>query len=260
MAETHKEKGVQAVSIALHILEFIARSGRAVGVTELARSLEMNKSRVYRHLQTLVELRYLSQDSDSERYRVTARLMSLGQAASENNDIAVMARPVMVTLRERFGHSVVLSAAEGLGVSILLTLPGTSNIEIGVKPGSILSLHASAQGKVALAFGEEDLLRGIMQKRLQTYTPDTITDPLRLAAELAAIRKQGWAAAPNQAIVGLNAVAAPLFDSGGKYCASLAFVDSIQYLPAEPNFDLTDALVQAARKLSADIGYRSLEK
>jgi IclR family KDG regulon transcriptional repressor len=154
----------------------------------------------------------------------------------------------------------VLSAADGLGVSILLTLPGTSNIEIGVKPGSIISLHASAQGKVALAFGTEDLLRGIMQKRLQTYTPDTITDPLRLVAELAAIRKQGWAAAPNQAIVGLNAVAAPLFDSGGKYCASLAFVDSIQYLSAEPNSELTDALVQAARKLSADIGYRSLEK
>jgi IclR family KDG regulon transcriptional repressor len=259
MADETREKGVQAVAIALRILEFIAHSGRAVGVTELSRALDINKSRVYRHLRTLIDLRYLAQEADSERYRATARLLALGQAVSDNSDIAVHARPVMVGLREKFGHSVVLSAPDGPGVSILLTLQGTSNIEIGVKQGSVLSLHASAQGKIALAFGDESLLRELMQARLPSFTPDTITDPLRLAAELAEIRKRGWATAPNQAILGLNALSAPVFDSQGLYCASLAFVDSIQFIPDPPRPEVVEALGTAVRKLSAAIGHRPAE-
>lgn len=254
------EKGVQAVSLALNILEFIARSGRAVGVTELGRALAINKSRVYRHLQTLVDLGYLAQDSDSERYRVTSRLTSLGQAAGETNDIAIMARPVMLALREQFGHSVVLSAPDAspdaTSVSILVTLPGTSNIEIGVKPGSVLALHASAQGKIALAFGDECLMRRIMQQPLERLTPDTVTDPVTLAVEIAKVRERGWAMAPNQAILGLNTIAAPVFDSEGKFRAILAFVDSIQFITSPPSPESVQALMQAARKLSTDMGYR----
>lgn len=258
MAGEKTEKGVQAVSLALNILEFIARSGRAVGVTELARALTTNKSRVYRHLQTLVELGYLAQDSDSERYRVTARLTSLGQAAGETNDIAIMARPVMLALREQFGHSVVLSAPspDAASVSILLTLPGTSNIEIGVKPGSVLALHASAQGKIALAFGDEALMRGVMQHPLEKLTPDTVTDPVTLAVEIAKVRERGWASAPNEAIIGLNTIAAPVFDSDG-FCAILAFVDSIQFITSPPAPQAVQALMEAARKLSTDLGYRA---
>jgi IclR family transcriptional regulator, KDG regulon repressor len=251
-----KGSGVQAVVMALHMLEHIAHSQRALGVTELARSFGSTKSRVYRHLQTLVAAGYLIQDKDTERYRISARLMALGQVVSDGHEISVAARPAMRELRDAFGHSVALSIVESGGVHIVATLAGKSNVEIGVKPGSSLSLHASAQGKVALAFGDEGLMRRLMQAPLEARTPRTVTDPVTLAAEIHAVRQRGWAAAPNEALIGLNAVAAPVLGALGQYAGAVAAVDSIQFIPEAPHSDLIKAVVAAARRISADLGYR----
>lgn len=249
-------EGVQAVVLALRMLEFLAQSGRAVGVTELARAFGASKSRIHRHLRTLVEAGYLVRDPESERYKVSARLMALGQTVSEGHELSITARPAMLDLRDRFGRSVALSVAEAQGMRIIATLPGQSNIDIGVKPGSLLALHVSAQGKVALAFGDESLMRGLMRAPLAPATPHTLVDPLELAAEVRDVRKRGWAAAPNEALIGMNALAAPVFDALGRFAGALALVDSIQFMPAPPPEAMVEGLVAAAARISADLGYR----
>ena len=210
-------EGVQAVVLALRMLEFVAQSQRAVGVTELSRAFGTTKSRIHRHLQTLVAAGYLIHDPESERYRVSARLMALGQQVSEGHEMTIAARPAMRELRESLGHSVALSVPEGQQVRIIATMPGTSNVEMGVKPGSLLAMHASAQGKIALAFGDESLMRTLMQAPLEPLTPYTLTDPVELAANIHAVRQQGWAMAPNEAMIGLNTIAAPVFDALGHF-------------------------------------------
>ena len=248
--------GVQAVVLALNMLEFVAQSQRAVGVTELARAFGTTKSRIHRHLQTLVGAGYLTHEAETERYRVSSRLMALGQTVSEGHELTVTARPAMRTLRDKFGHSVALSVPEDLNMRIIATLPGTSNVEMGVKPGSLLALHASTQGKIALAFGDESLLRRLMQAPLEPMTPYTITDPVELAAEIRTIRQRGWAVAPNEAMIGLNTIAAPIFDALGNFIGVVALVDSIQFISEAPGKDLIDGIRAAARKISADLGYR----
>ncbi len=250
-------EGLQAVLLALNILEFVAHAQRAVGVTELAKAFETTKSRIHRHLQTLVGAGYLTQEAETERYRVSSRLMALGQTVSEGHELTATARPALRDLRERFGHSIALSVPEGLNVRIIATVPGSSNVEMGVKPGSLLPLHASAQGKVALAFGDAELLRRLMQQPLQALTPQTQTDPIELAADIRLIRQQGWAVAPNESMIGLNTIAAPVLDSRGEYVGAVAMVDSIQFIPAEPAAELIEAIKAAARKISADLGYRA---
>lgn len=248
--------GVQAVVLALHMLEFIADSQRSVGVTELAKAFETSKSRIYRHLQTLVAAGYLTQETETERYRVSGRLMALGQAVSEGHELTATARPAMRELRDRFGHSVALSVHESGAMRIIGTMPGTSSVEMGVKPGSLLSMHASAQGKVALAFGDESLMRRLMTEPLKRLTPHTLTDAVDLASDVREVRNKGWATAYNEALLGLNALAAPIFDALGRYAGSIALVDSIQFIPAEPKQDLNDAVCAAAARVSADLGYR----
>lgn len=247
--------GVQAVLLALQTLEFIAQAQRAVGVTELTRAFGTTKSRIYRHLQTLVSAGYLIQETETERYRVSARLMALGQAVSEGYELAGAARSMMRTLRDKLGHPVVLSLPEPDGVRILSLIPGRSNIEIGVKPGSMLEFHSSAQGKLALAFDDVACQR-VLRSTLAQSTPDTLTDPAALAAEIDRTRMRGWAVAPNEALIGLNALAAPVFDALGAFAGSLAIVDSIQHIGAEPTPEQIDSVVEAAARVSADLGFR----
>ena len=151
--------GVQAVVFALDILEYIAQHQGSVGVTELARAFETTKSRMHRHLQTLMSAGYLGRDPQTERYRVSARLVALGQAVSEGFEFARAARDVTRELRDKLGHAVVLSQTEDEGIRIVSLMPSKSSVEIAVKPGSVLAFHASAQGKISLAFGDPSLSR-----------------------------------------------------------------------------------------------------
>ena len=73
-------EGLQAVAMAFRILEYLAAQRSGVGVTELARALDTTKSRIHRHLRTLVESGYILQSPESEKYRIGSRLVTLGRA------------------------------------------------------------------------------------------------------------------------------------------------------------------------------------
>ena len=248
--------GVQAVEFALNILEYVAQCQTTVGVSELARAFGTTKSRVHRHLQTLVSAGYLLRDAGSERYGISARLMVLGQAVSETFELASAARHVGRELRDSLGHAVAISQPEKDGNRILLVMPSRSNIEIHVKPGSLLKFHSSAQGKITMAFGDAMVLPQVMAGELEMITPFTITDPVRLKEEVAATRLRRWAVAPNEAMVGLNALAVPIFDALGGYVGSIAITDSVQFIPETPTTEQVRQLQAAADKISVNLGHR----
>lgn len=251
-----KSPGIQAVEFALHILEYVAQCQSSVGVTELARHFDTNKSRIHRHLQTLVAAGYLIRSNDTERYSISARLMALGQAVSESFELATAARSIVRELRDALGHAVAISQPEKEGVRILLIMPSRSNIEIAVKPGSLLTYNASAQGKVTLAYSDPAALERVIAAGLEMETPYTITDPQRFRDEIATVRARGWANGPNEAMIGLNALAAPIFDAFGKHAGSIAMTDSIQFLGEVPTTQQLTHLRDAAKKISINLGYR----
>ena len=257
MSATPHGGSIQAVEFALEILEYVARCQTSVGVSEMARAFDTTKSRIHRHLQTLVSAGYLIRNEDTERYSISARLMALGQAVSESFELATAAREIARELRDLTGHAVAISQPEREGNRILLIVPSRANIDISVKPGSTLPFHSSAQGKISLAFGDELLLPRVLSEELEMRTPYTITDPDQLRAEVEAVRKRRWASAPNESMVGLNAVAAPIFDALGGYVGSIAMTDSIQHIPEYPTTDLIRSLLSAAEKVSANLGYRA---
>jgi IclR family KDG regulon transcriptional repressor len=248
--------GVQAVVLALGMLEFMAQEQRAVGVTELARTFGTTKSRIHRHLQTLLEAGYILQEPETERYRVSARLMALGQAVSDGHELTTIARKAMRDLRDELGHFVALSVPERDGVRIISVLNGSSNLEIGVKPGSVLPYHSSAQGKVALAFGDETTLRRALNQPCERFTPYTLVDPLDLAANVRIVRERGWADAPNESLIGINVLAAPIFDALGNYVGALGLVDSVQFIQEKPDAKIVERICSAAQRISTDLGFR----
>lgn len=138
---------------------------------------------------------------------------------------------------------------------VIATVRGPSPIEIGVRVGSLLSFHGSAQGKVATAFSSPAFQRRVLSGDLTAYTPQTITNPDTLAAEFAEIRKCGWAVAPNQAALGLNTLASPILDGSGMVCGTVGIVDLTQSLGAEPAPGHVEAVLETARKISVLMGH-----
>jgi IclR family transcriptional regulator, KDG regulon repressor len=246
--------GIKSLKSAFRVIEQMAEIGEPVGVTDLAAALGMPKTKVFRYLRTLKALGYVSQDSATERYRLTLRLFHLGQAVADSTQLLSEARAAMMALRKSTGQTVTLSAIEAGGVRILDMVRAHSPVQIVTRPGALLDFHSSAQGRVALAFGPAALWRNVRGKPLKRWTPHTNTDLARLEAEVAETRDRGWATAPGETLVGVNALAAPIFDANGELIATITIAGSVQFLPAEPVPELTDAIVQAARRISENLG------
>jgi len=246
--------GVQAVAIALRILEVLSASRAARGVTELANELGTTKPRVFRHLRTLAQYGYVVQE-EGGKYRSGPRMMVLAQAVGEHLDIVTGARPQMRALRERLGHTVMLAGVESDGIRILEVLLGKSDLQVSQRAGAKLGFHYSALGKVALAFGPEELLEHVASRPLQPRTPHTITSTTALRREVQAVRKRGWAHAPNEGVIGLNALAAPIFDGHARLAGIIAILGTIQFIPQVASTTQINAVKAAARGVSQALGY-----
>jgi len=243
--------GVMAIRLVLGILELLAKRD-SVGVTELARELGTTKARVYRHLRTLVDQGYAIQDSDSERYAAGPRLIALSRIAALTpfEGIMRLARPTMMRLRNDVGHTVNFSLVYGDGASIVETLQGNSIIGIVMQTNAPLPLHSTAAGKLLLA---ERLAHtgALPEGALEKFTDNTITDPERLRMELVRVNEQGWAAAPEETMLGINALSAPVRDHRGELVGMISVLSSIQFIPRQPPRALIDATIAAAREISA---------
>ena len=241
---------VQAVVIAMRILEHLAFGNRFGRVTDIAADIGTSKNRIHRHLKTLMDLGYVAQEPDTQRYMVGVRLVQMGNAVTSQYDFLSVSRPIMQRLRDAVGFSVVLSKVEDGRLFAIEQIQGRGDVTFSITVGSPLRMHNSAQGKIVLAFGDPALLESALAEPLVARTPLTITDPEALRAEVAEARKVGWAMAPNEFMSGINAVAVPIFDRDGTLFGCLTFITSIDDLPGPPSDRDLALLKGAAQEIS----------
>lgn len=244
--------GVQAVQLVLEILEHLAKQ-EVAGVTEIANALGSTKARVHRHLRTLINTGYAIQEPGGERYCAGPRLTVLAQMLSSENSLTSVARPVMHRLRDALGHTITLAKVAGDTVKMVDALEGSGLINIGVRIGLDLPLHANAGGKLAMAFGEPAVQRSVDTLKLEKFTEHTIADRGTLKAEIEQVRLQGWASAPEEFVIGINALSAPIFDRDRRLAATLGMVNSIQFLGRRPTAEQVGALTSAAAEISGHL-------
>jgi IclR family transcriptional regulator, KDG regulon repressor len=256
MAEERIDGGVRSVQVALDVLEAVAFSDEELGVTQIAERLGLTKGSVHRHLLTLVERGYLVQNPVTSRYARGPRSRLLAHYAPEADLIQLASGP-MRELRDLLGHSVVLSESSPRGALVASMVGGTAAIEIGVRPGSELQFHSSAQGKVQLAFATPAMRERVLSKPLHSFTSHTLTDRSKIEEEIARVASEGFATAPEQAMLGINAVAAPIFDGKDACIGAVALVGSIQFLPEQTDARSVAALKATAAQISRLLGQGS---
>ena len=129
----------------------------------------------------------------------------LGTLALRGLDFVDALRPAMEELSRQTGETINLAIPDGSGILNVAEIPATFILSCSSGwIGRRTRPHAVANGKVLLAYGTIPV-----PARLERYTEQTITDPAALAAELAAVRADGYATAVGELEDGLVAVATP---------------------------------------------------
>ena len=145
-------------------------------------------------------------------------IIRLGTLALRSFDLVATMQPAMEKLSQRTGETVNLAVPDGRDVLNVAEVASTYILSCsGGWIGRRTRPHAVANGKVLLAYGALGPPR-----ELERYTAQTITSLDALAAELAAVRRNGYATAVAELEEGLIAVAAPVFDATGACVAALS--------------------------------------
>jgi DNA-binding IclR family transcriptional regulator len=246
---------VAAVERAAAVLDALA-DGDELGTNELARRTGLHPSSVSRLLATLGHARLVEHVSENGRYRLGLRLVELGNAVLGRLDLRDVARPHLRALVDETGETATLSAPGEPDAITVDFVQSASSVQSVARVGRPSVAHATATGKVALAFGDVEL----PGEPLHAFTGRTIVDPAVLADEVERVLAQGWAEAVGEREDDLNALAAPVRGSRGELAAVLGLQGPGSRFGQQAMEDALEPLLARAAAVSNALGWRPTAK
>jgi len=238
----------RAAQLLALVLDPDAEAERGLG--ELAAAAELPKSTASRLLATLEQHGLVEQEGERGGFRPGPVIQRHAGRAREQR-LRDAAEGPMAVLAEHTGETINLAVA-GDGVHHIAQTEGRHFLGTTQWIGRSVPYHCTANGKVLMAFGAAEVPRG----HLEALTSRTIVDRRVLDMELATIREDGFAVAAEELELGLSAVAAPVFDSGGRVVAALSVSGPTLRLSPRRVAELRPIVIKQARALSEALGHR----
>lgn len=200
------------LSRAMAILESLADEPEGVRVTDLAVSMRVNRAIPHRILTELCELGYVVQDRDSERYRATLKVGSLGLRQLERANVIDWSQEELAHLATESAELARVSIASDSTLRFVAQAQGASGSLIVNSPlRAEVALHATASGKAFLStLPWDEVLEIVGRRGLPGLTGETVTTVEALGDELAKVRADGFAVVEQEAEQGVSAVAAAI--------------------------------------------------
>src|SRR5579871_685449 len=257
MPENHKSPSV-AVERALAMLEAVAQEPDGLSNAEISRKLQIPKSSASYILRTLERQAYLNRDSDSGKYRVGLKILSLSRGALSGIDVREVALPIMRHLMEKTNLTCHLAILDGPDAVYIEKVEPQGFIRMDTWVGRRMRVHATSVGKSLVAhIPRERLERILAESGMEKRTPKTITTLPRFLKELEKVRAQGCAVDDEENNMGARCVGAPIFDQSGNAEASLGLSGTTNQVNAHTMPRILEALKDAARHISMQLGYRA---
>lgn len=247
------ERRLAAVERALRILDAFLEAPGDAGTNELARRTGINASTVSRTLATLAAAGYVEHLPDSGRYRLGAHLLALSEHVLGRLDLRGLARPHLVELEQVTGETATLSVPGDPDAVTVDFVASRASVASVARVGRPSVAHATATGKVMLAFGPPHPLPEL----LETFTERTIDSSAALEAQIEAVRRERVAHASGEREPDLNAVAAPVFGAGGELAAILGVQGPAARFDGAAQAAAVAELVAHASALSQSLGHRA---
>ncbi|HYE08379.1 MAG TPA: IclR family transcriptional regulator [Planctomycetota bacterium] len=237
------------------MLRVLADSEDALGVSELARRAGIAKNMAYRILMTLAELGWVQQEGEGGGFRLTLVPFRLFARPLERATLTTACHQPLRWLGRETGETAYVSVLDGLRAVNVQVIEGGRDIRVSGRVGSAFDLHCTAQGKVLLAAGGDDLLRRVEAAGLTRRTRATITTGKRLAQHLERVRQDGFAINDEEFAPGLVGCAAPIIDTRRAVVAAIGvFATTIAVDVERMRRQLAPLVRKAAEWTSLNLG------
>lgn len=238
---TNEKDIVGAFAKGLRVLECFGSDAARLAIADVAERTGYDRATARRCLLTLHHLGYAAYDG--KFFTLTPRVLRLGMGALAALPLPQIVQPWLDQLSEQIGQSCSVALLDETEIVYVARAAQRRVMSIGLMPGSRLPAHCTSMGRVLLAALPESAAQALCKRAdLTPRTVHSLHDPVDIMAEIARVRRQGFAIIDQEVELGLRSVAVPIFDAQGRTVAALntgmaaqhASADDLQqtYLPA----------------------------
>jgi DNA-binding IclR family transcriptional regulator len=218
------ERGVQsAVVRILDVFELFGATRKPLSLSEIARAIGVPMSSCHVLLRSLLGRGYLYSLGRRKLYYPTRFLYDVASGIAMHDALIEGLRPLLTSLRDRSGETVILGKRQNDAVLYLEVLESPNTVRYTARPGEYKPLHSSAIGKALLgALPPEELDRWLDSHPLPRVTPNTLASAGQLKANLQQGRRRGYFVTRGENVIDVMAVASPLAIAGDVFGIAVA--------------------------------------
>lgn len=248
--------GTEAAGRVADVLLLFTDGPSTLGVTRIARELDLSKAVVYRILRSLATRGMVTFDEASREYRLGPAAAALGARALRDSDLRSAALPSLRELRDGTGETATLTSLVPHGRVYLDQVDGSHEIKMTVELGRRFPLHAGSSGRCMLAFLPESVREQVLAEPLVALTGDTVTDPEALRSALNEVRERGYATSSGERQADAGSIGAPVFDVSGEVTGAISVCGPRYRFTPEFVARTAPRVVEIAGRISRRMGWQ----
>ncbi len=246
-----------AAELACRILQYLAGFTHShATLSEIASALGANKTTCLRVLRELERYRFIEHQPIGHRFNLGTYLFVLGNRAASHVGTLAAALPYLARAAKETGVTCVLVEPFGRNQYMYIAKEEpASPIRVSVTIGQRFPLTSGSHGKCFLAFMQPNEAEEILRScGLQRYTAGSITDLGAYRKVLEQVRNRGYATSVGEHYLGINGVAAPIFDRSNKVILTLTAIGTSATMGRATMANIGETLKELAASTSASLG------
>lgn len=250
-----REYNITSLQRGLRMLQLLGQAGKGLPASEIAKLSDLPVSTVHRFLVNLESGGFLSKD-ELNNYHLGVACVSLGQSAREQLDIRRVSLAHLQELNRSTRETVHLTVRHKLSAVYIEKLDSPEPLRIHSRIGASVPLYCTAVGKIMLAYMDrEEQEKIVSQLELRRFTENTVGSIQELHAQLAKVKKDGFACDLEEHEPHIRCIAGPIWDHTGSVNASLSVTGPAVRMSTARLREIAALVREAGLKISSELGF-----
>lgn len=248
------ESGSQVLNRALDVLLAFSGSDGDLGVSEISRSLSIDKAQVYRYLLTLRNRGFVSYQQQTRRYSLGMTILQLSKSIEQNYDFKSTTMPFLEHMRDFSGETSGFAARVGQRRTHLLQVESEYEIRQRFPIGASLPIHLGAAGICLLSFSEYSRdIENLLAEILGIGKQPQLVDVVKFDRSIIETRDRGYGSSLGERVPGSRSVAAPVWSHRGDHFALVVSGPSFRFTEEKVD-EVVIELKRCASELTVELG------
>ena len=243
---------IKTIIKAFCLLEMMAIQKEEIGISEISEITGIGKGTTHRFLSTLKETKFIQQNPENKKYSLGIKAFEIGKAVQLGKIYKNIMMPHLRKLLNKCGETVNAAILDHHDIIYVATLESRKFLRFHIQEGARLPATCTALGKVLLSSLPERIIEAMFPSResLKILTPNSINSLKKLKKSLLDVKKKGFAYDKEEAILGVQCIAAPVLDSKGNILFAISISGPSIRMTKERRSSIKELLLKTAQNIS----------